>query len=161
MGQRIMPSIKDVADMISILTNVEAEAHHLSEPWQFDSELFYVGTYSVSDGGIRVLILMDLPLSASVAALLLRFMPGEAEEAIHSKELNETLLMNLQEIFNILTGKLNTEDAEHLVFKNIYSNSNMPEAIQLLLNNKSCQRADYHFDIPNYFPGKIALLMFD
>jgi len=161
MDKRVMPQFNEVSHMMRLLTNLEADVQKLDQPWSFDADLFYAGTYASSDGVIRVIVLIDLPLSASLAALLMRFMPGEAEDAINNKALNEVLSMNLSETLNIFAGKLNMADLPHVVFKDMHSHQEIPEAVKRLLADKSCQRADYRIDLPNYFAGNMSILMFD
>ncbi len=161
MNKRVMPQCNEITHLVRLLTNVEADVQKLDQPWPFNSDVFYAGTYASGDGIIRVIILMDLPLSASLAALLIRFMPGEAEDAINNKALNEVLSMNLSETLNIFAGKLNMENVPHVVFQTMHSHKELPEPLNVLLTDTSCERADYRIDLPDYFAGNMSILMFD
>ena len=161
MAKRMIPNCNDTQKMISALTGAQANASTLGKPWQPTSEFFYVGTFSNENEQTLALVQIDLPLAASLSVLLTRFMPGMAEEAIAAKGLSKDLCLNLREIMNIFSSKLNTEHVPHIVFQDIFLNKDLPETVITLLNQEPTERADYSVELPNYFDGKLTFLTFD
>lgn len=161
MTTRTIPTLIDVRDILSMLTGIDVDVSMLNKSWEPSSEIYYVGSYCTKENNTLVLICVELPLAASLGALLTRFMPGRAKEAIDAKELDEDLLPNLCEIMNIFGSKLNVINVAHVVFKEAFANNALPEYIKTCLNQKPSGRADYVVDLDNYYSGKLSFLVFD
>ena len=162
MNKRIMPSCYEVKKIIIDLTDDdEVNSRLLPAPWEPGSELFFVGTYCQQDGQPLALVRMEFPLAASLAASITRFMLSAVKEAIQNKSLTDELFMNLREIMNVFAGKLNNEIVPHVVFKDAYICSALPEPVSTLLSQTPSQRVDYFVEMPSYFDGKVSFLAFD
>ncbi|MGQ3891278.1 hypothetical protein [Legionella sp. CNM-4043-24] len=157
MNKRSFPSCGETQKVLADLTGSEIRVRSMSQSEQTASQgVGYLGSFCSANNEIRALIGTDLKLSASLAALLTRFMSGVAKEAIDSGELDETLHSNLFEVINVLGGKLNAENVEHVRFINIHHINKLPETFSSFLNDSQVQRVDYQITVPSYYDGVLS-----
>ena len=161
MSGRIIPEQNNVRELVDMLSDSTSVVSLQEEAWKPSTEVFYAGAYLTSSEEPRVLVIIDLPLAASLGAILVRHMPGVAEDAIKANALSEDLYPNLLEVMNVFAGTLNSEGVEHVVFREGYPNSELPKSLSDLLAGEPHTRADYTVGIPRYFDGKLAFLAFD
>lgn len=160
MNKRTIPTRAETQRILSTLTGLDIIVKNAEQAKEPNQDVFYIGTYCSANDDICVLVRTDLNLSASCAALLTRFMSGTAKEAIDAKKLDEDLFSNLYEVMNVLGGKLNAEDVEHVRFKNTFHRDDLPKTVTALLNKEPSERADYEISIPNYFDGVLTYYIY-
>lgn len=161
MTKRPLPDTKHTENLINTLTDADATVSLASSPWECSDEISYIGTYCTAKNDIRVLIRVDLPLAASLAALLTRFMPAIAKDAITAQTLDGDLFLNLREIMNIFAGKLNIETVDHVIFKDTYLSRDLPKPVTKLMTQTPSERRDFTIEISPYYDGKLSFLSFD
>lgn len=106
---------------------------------------------------MSVVIAMDLPLAASVAAAIGLVPPGGAEAAVEDGELSPMLAENCAEVYNIMTGLFNHEGAPHLKLHETFmpGEAQPADARNLLLAFGN--RLDLEVAVSGYGKGRIAV----
>ncbi|MGF1546070.1 MAG: hypothetical protein ACFCUG_01940 [Thiotrichales bacterium] len=100
----------------------------------------------------------DLEFAAYSAAALSMIPVDVAKEAVRDKELTSMMRDNLNELMNICSRFLMSDETPHLRFDKVYASlSDSPNSLRYLLDNAQAIR---HFDamIPKYGKGKLSFI---
>ncbi len=100
--------------------------------------------------------LCDMASASSLAAALSLLPPAVAKEAVSAGKLDEPLLENLREIFNV--GARLFQSDRHVSLKGVFlPGQALPAPVTNLL--KSTKRAEFEVGVPGYANGRTWLLL--
>lgn len=108
---------------------------------------------------MRAVIVTDLALSAYTAAALGLVPPARAEAAIEDGELSESLVDNISEVFNIMSGLFNRDGAPHVRLYASYPPGEPAPSDVADLTAAYIGRTDLDVDIAGYGAGQIGLVI--
>lgn len=122
-----------------------------------DGDKCVVAIYLSDDDQPIAAALCDYKFAAFTGAALTRIPPGGAEDAADEKDLGESILENVQEVFNICSRLLMTADSPHLRLGKVYEGvDTVPEAEAALF--ASSERVHLKADVPNYGEGNVTFI---
>jgi hypothetical protein len=152
-----LPGLLPVRNLLEDLLGREVTVEPADPVTRDDLPTMAVALYVDRGGRLAAVLGMSLPLAANAGAALGLIPPGAAEDSIEDKALSATLVENVQELCNILTGLLNREGAPHVSLSRLVPpGGELPSdaAAQLLaLGN----RLDVKVRISRYGGGVLAL----
>ncbi len=115
--------------------------------------------YATAGGALRGAAFCDLEFAAAAAAALSMLPPAIAAEAVRKGSLDESLLENAQEVFNVLAQVLNVGREEHVRASAFYLPPKQvpPEVTQL--STKAKLRAEYDVTVQGYAPSRLVIFV--
>jgi hypothetical protein len=111
------------------------------------------------DQQTRAAFVCELALGAHAAAALQVFPPSRAANSIKDGRLEDDLLENLHEVFNICTQLINATSPVHVSLASVCPFQEAPQALKESLA-KTPMRMQVEVDIQGYGRGRMSLALF-
>ncbi|MBK5223994.1 MAG: hypothetical protein JJE52_14205 [Acidimicrobiia bacterium] len=155
-----VPIQEAVGDFVSALVGRGAAAGKVT-PTDIEPDGSHViGIYRDTHGAIAAISLADLDFAAGTGAALGMIPSAAAHEAVAAGELPETLLENYQEVANIMTSLLNSQNSPHLVLDEVRPSSDpdLPAEVWEAIASPS-KRREFAVTIDGYGNGRIGVII--
>jgi len=115
------------------------------------------GVYVDDEDKPVTLAVCDIKFAVYSSCSLTMLPPPVAEEAVNKSALEDAMLSNLNEVFNIISRLYMGNDSPHLRFDKAYSASSCPDDVSQLVDQ--CEiRVDFEITIPRYGAGRLAMM---
>ncbi|MEM1145068.1 MAG: hypothetical protein AAGI88_20980 [Pseudomonadota bacterium] len=101
----------------------------------------------------------DYPFAAYSGAALTMIPPGGAQDAVEEGDLGNSILENVNEVFNICSRLLMNDSSPHLRLGPIYTSMDEVPEDQAAVVKGPNGRADIAATIPNYGSGNISFMI--
>ncbi len=118
----------------------------------------YLGLYVDDEGNPVTACVCDMAFAAYSACSLTMLPPPVAQSSVDSGTLEENMVDNLGEVFNILSRLFMTNETDHLKYEVAHDSQSIPAEIAELFNDSS-KSATFEISIPRYGDGKLSMLV--
>ena len=154
----LLPEVSDVADILGVLLGKTVNAKKIppaapADPWAA------VAAYKSAEGTVAV-CRCDLPMAVFAGAGLSMIPSSRAEECVRTKDVDGTLLENLQEVMNVASRFFNRSGGAHLKLDavRVVPTTPLPADVQAILTHAG-HRLDLEIGIQDYGKGRMTLLV--
>jgi hypothetical protein len=155
-----LPPNKVVKDVFEDLLGRDVEVRPSDDRTPVGPEHLTMEAVYVDDQmGTRAVIVTDLPLTAYCAAAIGLVPPGRAEAAIEHGGLNDSLVENISEVFNIMASLFNRHDAPHVRLYAWYPPGEPAPDDVADLTAAYIGRTDLDISIGGYGDGQMGLII--
>lgn len=117
----------------------------------------YMGVYVDDTDSPVTACVCDIDFAAYSSSSLTMMPPRIAEESIQAGRLDDNLVANLGEVFNILSRLFMNNETDHLRFGKSYFSTEVPDECSRLFDD--ARRVSYEIDIPRYGAGTINFIV--
>jgi hypothetical protein len=121
-----------------------------------DPKVFAIAEFRGSDDAILAVACCDIACGASLAAALTVFPPVRVDDCIKAKELDDDLVSNLYENFNVLAAIFPQVGAPRVALRKVIHDGNLSEAVGAVLAKPSA-RVEMDLGVTGYKTGKFAI----
>jgi len=149
----LMPDKKSITDMLSMLLGDDLTVKQAAAPM---TDAAYAAIYVDSDAAPGAVCLCSKTFVVYAGAALSMVPPGGARDALKEAVLPEVIAGNFNEVMNICTRLVMSEETPHLRLAKVCLVS---AADGLDLVEKAGSRADFELVIPKYGSGFVAFLV--
>ncbi len=118
----------------------------------------YMGLYVDDEGKPVTACVCDMAFAAYSACSLTMLPPPVAQSSVDSGALEENMVDNLGEVFNILSRLFMTNDTDHLKYETAHDSQSIPSELAELFSDSS-KSATFEISIPRYGDGKLSMLV--
>jgi hypothetical protein len=155
-----LPPNKAVKDVFEDLLGRDVDVRPSGDRTPVGPEHLTMEAVYVDDQmGTRAVIVTDLPLTAYCAAAIGLVPPGRAEAAIEHGGLNDSLVENISEVFNIMASLFNRHDAPHVRLYAWYPPGEPAPDDVADLTAAYIGRTDLDISISGYGDGQMGLII--
>lgn len=154
-----LPPLKAVRDLLADLLGreVAVEPGIPLEPQAHGTAAYAV--YVDERLQVVALVVIDLPLAASVGAAIGLIPAPRAEEAVEGGQLGPDLRENLYEVCNIMAALFNVRGAPHLKLYEMWAPREAPPTNVTGLAAKTSPREDVAVDVSGYGAGTMSIVL--
>ncbi|GAA3871746.1 hypothetical protein GCM10022243_41270 [Saccharothrix violaceirubra] len=153
-----LPSVMEIRVLLEDLTGRAVDVSpHDSPGWSGKPPVTAV--LVCNDMKVGVVVAFELPLAASLGAVLGLIPVGGAEACVEDGELSKMIEDNLFEVCNVLTAVFNKGGGRHVRLHALHSKpSEVPSDITAQLNALG-SRLDLTVQVNGYLPGKFSIVV--
>lgn len=153
------PAPKEVRDLLGDLLDKEIGIGPCPPMAPTHQNPATIGVYVDDALQVRLLIAMDIELSAWCGAAIGLVPPLQADQGIANKCLDETLRENVYEVFNIAASIFNVPEAAHLKLHVVHhAGDTLPHDVHARSLTLG-RREDLRIDIAGYGAGRLAVIL--
>lgn len=154
-----LPTRAAIGELMSSLVGKEVTTIE-QPPWN-DSlkEAAFVGTYVDDKDTVKALVLGDLSLACFVGSALSMVPAEEAQAVVKSGKISDNMAENCREIINVAASLFNSGSATHLKLKTAHFDmAALPDDVKAWVA-KPPARVDLQASVPDYGPGRMAVMV--
>jgi hypothetical protein len=150
-----MPTPVAVANMLTDLIGRDVKAQSAA-PAAAAAKKQFVAVYRDADDGLRALACCDLAVGGSFASALTIVPVSRVDDAVKQGSLDDDLLANLNEVFNVLSAIFPKAGQKRLILRSMQMDGALDPDVQALLA-KPPQRLDMDVSVAGYRSGRLMI----
>ncbi len=156
MARYRVPNEFDVKNILSVLF----DGSEVKEGGDVDVDTAgsFLGLYIDDEDQPVTACVCDINFAAFSACSLTLLPPPLANDSVKSGKLEDNMVANLGEVFNILSRLFMTNDTDHLRFKTTHPVSEVPDDLVEKFRNAS-KKVSFGVNIPRYGEGTFSMLV--
>lgn len=157
MARYRVPNEFDVKNILTVLFD-GSEVKEGAADLDVDQAGGFFGLYVDDDNQPVTACVCDIDFAAYSACSLTMLPPPLAKESVNAGKLEDNMVANLGEVFNILSRLFMTNDTDHLRFLHAHQASEIPADLVEKFSNAS-KKVSFGVSIPRYGQGTFSMLV--
>lgn len=155
MSMHLPPAVA-VARMLGDLVGREVTATRMV-PTRSQPGTKAIATYLGDCKTIRAVAFCDVPAGASLGAALVVVPPAVVDDSVDARRIDETLVANLYEVFNVLSAVFPQHGGERVSLRDLKADGLIADDVKAFLQQPTT-RLDLEISVSGYRSGRFAIL---
>ena len=151
-----LPPAAAVARMLGDLVGRDVTAKPMA-PARSEPGTKAIATYLGECKTIRAIAFCDVPAGASLGAALVVVPPAVVDDSVKARQIDETLVENLYEVFNVLSAVFPQHGAERVLLRDLKADGAIADDVKAFLKQPTT-RLDLEISVAGYRSGRLAIL---